>query len=632
MWISNKHIAAILCFVLFAVGVQSQPIEREYGYYIFPIKPGVRNTLAGTMGELRSSHFHTGIDIRTGGRQGLAVLAAADGHISRIKVAGGGYGYSLYILHPNGKTTVYAHLKQFSADIERYVKDQQYAKRSFEVNLFPDENEFRVEQGDTIAYSGNTGSSGGPHLHFDIRDENQDLLNPLTYGFDEVIDTRAPFAKSLALVPFDIDSRVEGDFARVEFKFTNQNGTFILTDTIEAIGEIGLELNAWDRMNGTRFKTGINKIDVYINNEQVFGQNIVSWPFSKARSFYQHINYASLVNTGQRYHKLYQDIGNQLPFYYDSRNRGKIAVQPDKYYHGRILMTDSYGNQSEAKFVIQGIIPETIPDLKPYQIRVLNNIMEIAGDSTTGEDAVFYLDSHKQTLKYQYRTAHGSPVFLWDLREVLPDQVEFSDTTLNTNLVSLVPSNQEYKIFHEHADILFNRGSLFDTLAFKLDFVNDSTLAHGIISIGDPTIPLKGSVKVIYKPEHPVLDQQHSALYQLFGKDNFSFAGGNWVEGHLETRIRSFGDYTILTDSLPPVIKPLIVNHERVIFTITDELSGIKEIRATLNGEWILIAGDPKKQQYWAENRNLEDSFKGSFVMEVIDNTNNSKIYKTTIR
>ena len=167
----------LIFFFLLLVGTWgfSQPSEEEFGYFIFPINPGVRNTLAGTMGELRSTHFHTGIDIRTGGQQGLSVLSAAEGYISRIKVSGSGYGNTIYVLHPNGKTTVYAHLKSFRADIEKYVKDAQYKKESFEVNLFPKANQFVLVKGDTLALSGNSGSSGGPHLHFDIRDENQNL-------------------------------------------------------------------------------------------------------------------------------------------------------------------------------------------------------------------------------------------------------------------------------------------------------------------------------------------------------------------------------------------------------------------------------------------------------------------------
>jgi Peptidase family M23 len=351
--LSKKLVLLVLFLGILSLGY-SQPAEEEFGYYLFPIKPGVRNTLAGTMGELRSTHFHTGIDIRTGGQQGLAVLAAADGYVSRIKVAGGGYGNTVYVLHPNGKTTVYAHLKSFNKELEAFVKTAQYKHKSFEVNVFPKVNQFKVAKGDTLALSGNSGSSGGPHLHFDIRDENQNLLNPLSYGFDEVIDTRSPFAKSIALVTFDKNARVNGEFGRKEFPLVARGNEFVLEDTINALGNLGLELYAWDRMNGTRFKTGINKIKFTLDEIETFGQLINTWSFSRARSFYQHINYQSLVTSGKRFHKLYVDNGNSLQFYEAVPQRGQFKIKQDKYYHGKISMTDSYGNTSIVRFVIFG--------------------------------------------------------------------------------------------------------------------------------------------------------------------------------------------------------------------------------------------------------------------------------------
>ena len=628
-----------LFFALFLSGAllvgNAQPMEETYDYFIFPIKPGYRNTLAGTMGELRSSHLHTGIDIRTAGVQGLAVLAAADGYVSRVKVSTTGYGNTIYVRHPNGKTSVYAHLKSFRPDIEAYVKDAQYRKESFEVNLFPKPNMFVVNKADTIALSGNSGSSGGPHLHFDIRDENQNLLNPLSFGFKEVIDSRSPFAKSIAFVTFDKNARVNGTFGRTELTLTDKGDSYVLTDTIAAIGTLGLELYAWDRMNGTRFKTGINTIKFTLNNQEVFGQKINTWSFKSARSFYQHIDYNTLVTSGKRYAKLYVDNGNSLNFYDHTPQHGQFIIQQGKYYKAEISMKDSYGNTSYIKFVIYGdetSTPAGSNDTK-NSYSILKNIMKIVGDSASNNIRLRVGNETKQ-VQPDYIDKNGYPVYLWDLSNASPQAILFSDTTLFPKLISKVPANQEYKVFNHYADIVFDKRSLFDTLYFKLDYALDTINHQEKLIIGDPTIPIKGSIKVIAKPYYQPKHPEHTAVYQMYGKNNYTYAGGKWKEQQqqVEFPIRNFGTFTILEDSIPPKIKPLIVNRDNIVFKLDDRLSGIKQVKAYLNNEWLLMARDLKNKQYWAEKHYAGDNYAGKFLLEVTDNANNTKTYTTNIK
>ncbi len=629
--LNKKYIVLVFLLFVGSWGL-SQPAEEEFGYFIFPINPGVRNTLAGTMGELRSTHFHTGIDIRTGGQQGLAVVAAADGYVSRIKVSGGGYGNTVYLLHPNGKTTVYAHLKSFRGDIEKYVKAAQYKKESFEVNLFPKATLFAVNKGDTLALSGNSGSSGGPHLHFDIRDENQNLLNPLKYGFDEVVDTRTPYARSLAIIGFDKNARVEGEFGRSEFKIIPKGKDFVVRDTINAIGILGLELYAWDRMNGTRYKTGITEIKLTIDKKETFGQTINTWSFSKARSFYQHINYKSLITSGKRYNKLYVDNGNTLNFYKPIPERGQFLIEPGKYYQGQISMTDSYGNTSNVHFVIYGDESGNENSNVVFSQSIISNTLKIVGDSTSGQTAIVAVKDELIMLESAYTDKQGYPVFLWDLTKSIPDAIGLADTTIYPKLVSMVPPRHEYKVFNSHADIVFNKNSLFDTLMFSLDYQVDTTLNLEKIYIGNADIPIKGSITAILKPTDSSHNTKHAAVYQVLGKKNFVFTGGKWKENQIEVRLRNFGVYAIIEDTIPPTIKPLIINNGRLVFTIDDKLSGIKDIKASIDGKWLLIAKDPKKKQYWAENQFPDDNYAGDFQLEVTDNANNTKLYTTKIK
>ncbi|MGB5928939.1 MAG: M23 family metallopeptidase, partial [Cyclobacteriaceae bacterium] len=170
----------------------SAPVYSQDGEYLFPIKPGEKNLLAGTMGELRSSHYHGGIDIKTEQREGFEVYATQDGYISRIKVSGYGYGNAMYVQHPDGNTSVYGHLQRFLDDVADYVRGQQYEREAFGVDLFPEKEMFPVKKGDVIAISGNSGGSSGPQLHFEIRDKNQRPLNPLTFGFEKEINDNIP--------------------------------------------------------------------------------------------------------------------------------------------------------------------------------------------------------------------------------------------------------------------------------------------------------------------------------------------------------------------------------------------------------------------------------------------------------
>ncbi|MEO6167118.1 MAG: M23 family metallopeptidase, partial [Chitinophagales bacterium] len=181
---------ACCCIFIFQLILSTNAIAQSAGYFRNPLDIPI--TLSANFGEIRSNHFHTGFDIRTNAEIGYKVHAAADGVISRIKVSATGFGNVVYISHPNGYMTVYGHLDRFTDAIAAYVKQQQYAKQSFEVELFPDAGKFPVKKSDLIAYSGNSGSSGGPHLHFEIRDASGETfpLNPAT--FYQLNDTIPP--------------------------------------------------------------------------------------------------------------------------------------------------------------------------------------------------------------------------------------------------------------------------------------------------------------------------------------------------------------------------------------------------------------------------------------------------------
>lgn len=215
-------------------------------YFINPLNIPI--SLAGTFGEIRSDHYHTGIDIRTDGKEGLPVFAVAKGYISRIVVSPYGYGNALYITHPNGYISLYGHLSHFNKAITNYVKSRQYAEERYpqDITLMP--GQFNVSQGDTIAFSGSTGAAEGPHLHYEIRNaKNDDPINPLLAGYI-CVDHLAPIIKGIALYPLNDSSSIDGKHEPLYLKVEKRQGKYVLAsdNAISAYGSIGIGISCYD--------------------------------------------------------------------------------------------------------------------------------------------------------------------------------------------------------------------------------------------------------------------------------------------------------------------------------------------------------------------------------------------------
>lgn len=589
------------------------------------------NTLAGTMGELRSSHFHTGIDIRTGGQEGLPVLAADEGYIFRISINPGGYGNAIYIKHPNGHTTVYAHLKNFREDIARYVRNQQYKKQVFKLNVFTEASTFKVKRGDLIGYSGNSGSSGGPHLHFDVRNRNQDLLNPLHYGFNEIIDTMPPVAKRLALVPASESSRINGCFERLDVPLRQNNGSFSPADTLYALGKVGLELFAYDRMNGTRFKTGINKIKVAINGQTAFITQIDTWPFSKSRQFYNYLNYEILANTGRRFHKLYINEGNTLDFYPVKVNNGYLTLHEGDIHNVEIELTDSYKNTSKVHFILKGGLAQTIKNQSPRNQTwyITGHTLALYAQATDSVHII--IDKKVHNLQADCTNSSGQAVFLWDMRKGIPDQLCINQQTLEDFFIkTLVPAGISYTYYHRMADIRFGKSSLFKPVYLAFEATKDTLTGFQTLIIGHPTIPLYKNITVTYKPGSPMPDKSVWGVYSVWGT-SASYIRSNWTDKHITFKTNYFGSFKLLADSIPPTIKPQVITQEQLVFKITDNLSGIATINAWVSNHWVLMNYDPKKNLIWSEKKDKTMLFLGKVKLLITDNQGNEAIYETKL-
>ena len=305
--------------------------------------------LSGTFAELRGNHFHGGIDIKTQGRSGLKIVAVADGYVSRVAVSPYGYGNALYLRHPEGYTSVYGHLNAFYPELEKWIEDQMRDRSKNDGNLYPSPEQFKVTRGQLVAFSGNTGGSFGPHLHFEIRDtKTEEPLNPLEFGL-EVQDTRKPDVRGLRWTAKDFADK----------------GTFKAGDTIKFSQGLGIDLFTTDKQDLANNNNGVYSIDATIDGQSFFTANYRRINFSTSRFINAHINYDLYCSRGVRYTRLYELENNPLKItdtYEISAlafraSKGWITVAQDSVVMVKASVRDFEGNTSEFSFYIEGNEP-----------------------------------------------------------------------------------------------------------------------------------------------------------------------------------------------------------------------------------------------------------------------------------
>ena len=273
------HVKAILLTLIFLEAFSGEePGSREH--FISPLR--IPLALSANFGELRYDHFHSGIDLKTQGTTGKEVVAAASGYVYRISISPGGFGKAIYLRHPSGYSTVYAHLDRFIPEIDEYVISRQYEEKSFMVTLWPPKDKFRVDQGDIIAFSGNTGSSSGPHLHYEIRKSDEEVpVNPLMFKFG-VEDRIAPVIEELVIFRAGRHTVIDNRAENLRLKVKGSSGRYQISNSkvINISGPVGFGFRSFDLSSNSPNKSSVYSIDLLVDSGLVFSYRMDSFSFN----------------------------------------------------------------------------------------------------------------------------------------------------------------------------------------------------------------------------------------------------------------------------------------------------------------------------------------------------------------
>ncbi len=347
-----------LLFLISILSFSHQIFAQDNAKYDYHPPLKIPLILSANFGELRPNHFHMGVDFKTNGREGYNIYAIEEGFVSRIKVSTFGYGKVIYIDHPNGVTSVYAHCSEFKGEIDSIVRIIQEKEQNFEVEIFPKKNEIKVTKGQIISISGNSGGSTAPHLHFEIRDtKTEHALNPLLYGFS-MPDTKAPEIRGVKLYSLTKEGYRYPDKALKKNVEKGANGYYIgenklvvpasyLTPT----GGLGLAFDVIDRLDGASNQCGLFGALLIINNDTIFGQRTERIPFESTRFVNCHKDYEEYAANRKKFHKSFRTQENDLPIY-TNNELGVFSAKPGDELNVRYVVFDPNGNTSELKFTI----------------------------------------------------------------------------------------------------------------------------------------------------------------------------------------------------------------------------------------------------------------------------------------
>ena len=540
----------LLCCVM---PMRAQVKAPEFGVpFDFPL------LLSGNFGELRSNHFHGGLDFKTQGVTGKPLLAIADGYISKVTVTPGGYGNALYITHDNGYTSVHGHLDRFLPEIAQLVHEKQYREQSFVVTLELGPEEYRVRQGDVVAYAGNTGYSFGPHLHMEIRTtDTNEPIDPLPFYRHLIADNIAPRATHIMVYGGASPSALsqgEGTSECIEIKVTSESPLLGRGGggPITAWGRIGTAISANDYMDGTTNNYGVRYVRLYVDDKLVSHSDVDRFSFDEDLLINSWTDYHVQRTTGRWYMRSTISENNELRMLHADTSNGWVNINEERDYHFRYELEDLYGNITVYRFVVRG-------ERMELPLRVPN---------------YFYRMDASRDNRF---SANG--IELW------------------------VP-----------------QGQLFEDVDLDYDVIPSDTDCTAIYQLTKVRVPLRKLAELTL-PVIPKGDVDANKLYvaRVDGDRRIS-CGGTYKYGYITANISELASYTVCADTVAPKITPIGETTWKkrgvVTFRITDGETGIRSYHGKIDGKWVLFKYSSKNASLWCDLK-AEGITPGSHEIEI---------------
>lgn len=540
-------------------------VAQNINYFKSPLN--IKLNLAGSFGEIRGNHFHSGIDIKTNQRQGYPVMAIADGYVSRLRVQEGGFGFAVYINHPNGVTSVYAHLSKFNSTLSRWVKNYQYQNKTYQVDFALTPIEIPLKQGDIIGLSGNSGSSVAPHLHFETRDtKTEEIINPLKFGF-LIPDNVKPTIRGLYIYKLN-DKPFNNNTIKQAVAVMGANGNYFLAknQVISVIGQVGFGIQTTDKLSGNNNNNGIYSTSLYVDEKLIFETVVNRFSFLTSRSVNSYIDYPLLLTTGKTVQKNFVAAGIKPSFYTALINNGKLNLNDENIHKVKYLIKDFAGNTSQLNFKIKGNL-----NAKSDIANVIRKAITIKFDEDTDIiEPDFKLQFPKLMLydDLDY-TFHKSPKTKWSYSVVYHIHNKLTPLHSNYSLWIKPDSN----LLDLNKAVIVNTNGIYQGGQLENGFIKATPKTFGSFYVTIDSLP------PLIKP--------------IFIKSNLSMAN-------------------------------------KMQFKISDNLSGIQSYNGYIDNQWVLMEFDGKTKiltHYFDEHTGFG---KHIFKLVVTDNKENTKEYSTT--